>query len=85
MKTNPTGFVRVKCVFALTILLLATGSATAQTEITLPAPTGPHKIGRTSFHWKDSTRAELETSAPDDKRELLVHLFYPVDAKATGA
>lgn len=85
MKRIPTGIGSVKCVFALTILLLATGSATAQNEATLPAPTGPHKIGRTSFHWKDSARAELETSAPDDKRELLVHLFYPVDAKATGA
>ena len=67
------------------MLLLTTGSATAQNEAALPAPTGPHKIGRTSFHWKDDKRAELETSAPDDKRELMVHLFYPIDAKATGA
>lgn len=63
MKTNPTGFGWVKGVFALTILLLMTGSATAQTETTLPALTGPHKIGRTSLHWKDNARDELETSA----------------------
>lgn len=59
--------------------------ATAQAEATLPAPTGPHKTGRMSFHCKEATRAELETSAPDDKRELMVHLFYPADAKASGA
>jgi len=52
---------------------------------TLPAPTGPYKTGRMSFHWKDSARAELETSAADDKRELMVHLFYPADASTSGA
>jgi dienelactone hydrolase len=51
----------------------------------LPTPTGIHKTGRVSFHWKDESRDELETSAPGDKRELMVHLFYPVDATATGA
>ena len=51
----------------------------------LPAPTGPHKTGRMSFHWKDTSRAELETSAPDDKRELMVHVFYPTDPNASGA
>ena len=51
----------------------------------LPAPTGPHKTGRTSFHWRDTARAELETSAPDDRRELMVHLFYPTDANVSGA
>jgi hypothetical protein len=37
-----------------------------------------------SFHWKDAARDELETKAADDKRELMVHLFYPADAKAFG-
>jgi hypothetical protein len=60
-------------------------TAPAQTEVRLPAPTGAHKTGRASFHWKDSARAELETIAPDDKRELMIHLFYPADAKAAGA
>jgi hypothetical protein len=38
-----------------------------------------------SFHWKDAARAELETSAPDDRRELMVHLFYPADPRAAGS
>ncbi len=51
----------------------------------LPLPTGPHKTGRMSFHWKDAARDELETSAPGDKRELMVHLFYPADTNASSA
>lgn len=83
MKTNPTWFGGVKCVCLPGLLMLIVGCAIAQNEAPLPAPTGPHKTGRTSIHWQDSARAELETSAPDDKRELMVHLFYPTDAKAT--
>jgi hypothetical protein len=30
-----------------------------------------------AFYWKDDSREELETRAPGDKRELMVHLFYP--------
>jgi hypothetical protein len=32
-----------------------------------------------SFHWIDPTRDELETRAPEDVRELMVHVFYPAD------
>lgn len=53
-------------------------------EELLPAPTGPHKTGRMTFHWKDEVRDELETSTPGDQRELMVHLFYPADPQATG-
>jgi transcriptional regulator len=79
VKTNLTWFGWVKYVFMLSMLLPAPVAgrkaeafhpAPAQTEVMLPAPTGPHKTGRASFHWKDSERAELETSALDDKREL---------------
>ncbi|MBX9792525.1 MAG: hypothetical protein K2Y37_26790 [Pirellulales bacterium] len=64
-------------------VLLACQAADAA-EVELPAPAGPFKTGRTSFHWQDAARDELETSAADDKRELMVHLFYPADADATG-
>jgi len=62
----------------------AQDSAAGSDEV-LPAPSGPHKTGRMSFHWKDSGRDELETRAAGDKRELMVHLFYPADANASGA
>ncbi|MGH9753715.1 MAG: alpha/beta hydrolase family protein [Blastocatellia bacterium] len=89
MKRIPTLIGTVNCAFMLAILLLTvcgieSKQATAQNEVTLPAPTGPHQTGRMSFHWKDAARDELETKASDDKRELMAHLFYPADAKAAG-
>lgn len=70
----------------MTIALAAMAAALLlQSTELLPAPTGSHKTGRMSFHWKDVSRAELETSAPDDKRELMVHVFYPTDATARGS
>jgi hypothetical protein len=50
----------------------------------LPPPTGPHATGRMSFHFKDAARDELETKAADDKRELMVHVFYPAATDAAG-
>lgn len=57
-----------------------TGPSTA--TISLPPPTGPHRVGRTTFHWVDD-RPELETSDPDDVRELMVHVHYPGDPDAS--
>lgn len=53
---------------------------TAAAKPELPAPTGPHRVGRTSFHWVDETRPEAFTDDPGDRRELMVHLWYPAEA-----
>jgi hypothetical protein len=37
-----------------------------------------------SFHWQDDDREEVETKAPGDKRELMVHVFYPAADEASG-
>src|SRR5688572_9522191 len=66
------------------VVAFACRAGQAGTEL-LPAPTGPHPTGRMSFHWIDSARAELETSEPNDKRELMVHVFYPAEANARGS
>jgi len=36
-------------------------------------------VGRTQFHWTDEKRMELETRIPDDRRDLMVYLFYPAE------
>lgn len=59
--------------------------AAANAEAPLPMPTGRYSIGRTAFHWVDETRPELETRAPDDRRELLVYVFYPSEMNQTAA
>lgn len=68
----------------LTVVLFFEFVAPVSADEVLPAPTGPHKTGRTSFHWADNAREELETKAAGDKRELMVHLFYPADENASG-
>jgi hypothetical protein len=60
------------------------GNAAANAEAQLPMPTGRYGIGRVAFHWVDETRPELETRAPDDRREVLVYVFYPSEVKPTA-
>jgi predicted dienelactone hydrolase len=59
-------------------------SAAANAEAPLPMPTGRYSIGRIAFHWVDETRLELETRAPDDRRQVLVYVFYPSEVKKTA-
>jgi dienelactone hydrolase len=53
-------------------------------EEPLPAATGRYATGRVAFQWIDETRPELETRLPDDRRELLVYVFYPAQARSTA-
>jgi predicted dienelactone hydrolase len=50
----------------------------------LPAPTGRHRVGRASFDWVDPSRAEVYSSNPQDRRELVVWVWYPA-APSPGA
>ena len=50
----------------------------------LPVATGRRGVGRVAFHWIDESRPEMETRAPDDRRELLVYMFYPSEADNTA-
>ena len=54
-----------------------------QTNEPLPVPTGRHQVGRVAFQWVDEGRLELETRLPDDKREVLVYVFYPSVTSST--
>ncbi|GAA3140264.1 alpha/beta hydrolase family protein [Nonomuraea roseoviolacea] len=50
--------------------------AAAPDTLHLPAPTGPHPVGTTSLHLKDTSRAD--PWVPSVKaRELMVSLWYP--------
>ncbi|TCC35262.1 hypothetical protein E0H75_41490 [Kribbella capetownensis] len=45
-------------------------------QLTLPAPTGPRRIGTTSLHLIDRSRRDPWTS-PRAQRELMISLWYP--------
>lgn len=46
-------------------------------ETTLPTPTGPFVVGRTTYLWSDAAQAELLAPQPGSKRELLAWIWYP--------
>jgi hypothetical protein len=50
----------------------------------LPQPTGAFGVGRVSFYWRDSSRLETLAKDPKARRELMVHLFYPVQPNSNG-
>jgi predicted dienelactone hydrolase len=43
----------------------------------LPEPGGPYQVGKVSYRMVDDAREELFTKDPDDRRVLLVTLWYP--------
>lgn len=49
-------------------------------KVELPVPTGNFGVGRTSWHWIDVSRTEAMTDEPNDRRELMVTLWYPAEA-----
>ncbi|WP_437279116.1 alpha/beta fold hydrolase [Sorangium sp. So ce375] len=58
--------------------------APADGLLEVPRPTGPHPVGTQIRALTDSARGEEATEDPDDRRELVVQLFYPADPCGTG-
>ena len=75
------------------VILLAIGLVVAGVYIyrvmpRIPArpfvkPSGPYAVGTRDFDWVDSTRGEPYTRKADDKRHVLVQVWYPA-VKADG-
>lgn len=42
-----------------------------------PKPSGPYGIGTLTYHWEDPSRPEVFTADPNDRRELMVQIWYP--------
>ncbi|MBP1904005.1 dienelactone hydrolase [Paenibacillus turicensis] len=62
------------------LIILSAFLSIALPIFNLPPPTGKYTIGTQTFHFVDSTRAETFTDDPDDKRELMVQVWYPAEA-----
>ncbi|OPA79190.1 lipase [Paenibacillus selenitireducens] len=68
----------------LSILVLAvTGTAVYSSMLlpvfSMPEPTGKYGIGTVSRQLTDEARGETYSADPNDKRELMVNIWYPVD------
>jgi predicted dienelactone hydrolase len=62
-------------------LVLSLGRAVLCAQSTeaniLPTPAGPYGIGRMTYHWADSSRAEFLSTDVPARRELIVDVWYP--------
>jgi predicted dienelactone hydrolase len=73
---------RIVVAILLAVILLPAltyGVATAS-HLALPAPTGPHAIGRMRLAWVDQARPEPVTPAEGDRREVVAEVWYPARA-----
>jgi dienelactone hydrolase len=52
---------------------------------TLPAPTGPHPVGRTTLELVDRARQEIFAADPTARRELVMWTWYPAAPTPVGA
>ena len=59
----------------------AHAGADATPRLSLPAPTGPHRVGTTSLHLVDDSRTDPLAPTPR-VRELMVRLWYPAAAQS---
>src|SRR5215470_11370024 len=69
--------------FGLALLFLALW-VERRSDITLPIPTGPFAVGRSTDVWADDTPDPLAPT-PGTKRELAVWIWYPSAHEQSGA
>ena len=50
------------------------------TEMTLPRPTGPFAVGRSTFVWTNTALSDDLSPEPDAKRTVFVWMWYPASA-----
>jgi predicted dienelactone hydrolase len=74
-------------VAAAGLLVVVSGIAfgTALPVFELPAPTGPYRTGTQVRHIVDLKRRDPVATDETIPRELMIQIWYPVDAAATGA
>ena len=53
----------------------------------LAEPSGPYQIGTVTYHWTDVERQEIFSTNPEDRRQLMAQVWYPVqdDSSAVRA
>src|SRR5215217_5076036 len=49
-----------------------------------PDPSGPYEVGTSTYHWVDADRPEVFTDDSDDRRELMVQVWYPAKGDSSS-
>src|SRR3954471_15876164 len=66
----------------LGILLLVAAAQVVVGAPALPAPTGPHPVRRRVVRWTDTSRTEILSTSPADRREVIAWIWYPASPPA---
>lgn len=74
----------VGATFSAFVLALSSLLPLAIPVFRFPPPTGPYAIGTVTYHWIDASRAEIFTADPNDRRELMVQVWYPARASTSA-
>ncbi|WP_052423494.1 alpha/beta hydrolase family protein [Nonomuraea candida] len=61
----------------LALVLAGAAAAWALPRPVFPEPSGAHAVGTTVVQWTDPERAETATARADDRRTVVVQLWYP--------
>ena len=59
------------------LLTLAVALPMALPVFRFPRPAGPHAIGTVTYHWVDTSRAEVFAADSTERRQLMVQIWYP--------
>ena len=78
------GIANARHLAAAVLAALSVAGATGAQEPSLPAPSGEHTVGTSLFTWTDERREELWTSDPEDRRRLVIQLWFPASPTANA-
>ncbi|WP_030925441.1 alpha/beta hydrolase family protein [Streptosporangium amethystogenes] len=72
-------------VACLALILAGAAAAWALPLPVFPKPSGAYAVGTTVVQWTDPDRTEIATSRADDKRTVVVQLWYPAQGGPPAA
>jgi dienelactone hydrolase len=61
----------------VTVFALVVHGYSTYARLSVPVPTGEYAVGRERLFLMDEERLEEHTANPSDRRELVVHVWYP--------
>ena len=63
------------------LILSLAYTVSAQSFVELPEPTGPYRSGTIIYNWTDESRDDIVSEARNDKRQLVVQIWYPAEVE----
>ena len=73
------------CMMALVIALAGYLVISHNQPLVLPSPTGSYSVGRTEYDWIDGSRIDPLSDKGNEKRELLIWVWYPASRIPAGS